>query len=345
MTGFDPALLLGWSKALTATVLSAGLAIAIALVLHLAMFAVLRRAARLSEGQADDAIVDRLNHPARWSMVAVAISIAAEHAPLLARVWDEAGRFIVPALTGWVAYALVKASASAIESHASLTSDEMVARSRKTRITILSRSAGFVIIVFTIALMLFNVPAVRSIGVTLLASAGLTALAVGAAAQPALKSFIAGIQMAITEPIRLGDLVVIDDESGRVEDIRMSYVVIRTGDERRLIVPTTKFLDTPFQNWTRVGGGITGSVSLPIKPGFAFGPIRQAYMDRLSLRPEWDERTGGLNVSEVRVGWVELRLVMSAPDPAALDRLRLAMREGMLEWLRENMPDALCDEV
>ncbi len=299
----------------------------------------------MSASEAGGEIVRRLRQPVRWSIVAIALSLAAETNQALAQIWDAIARFVVPALLGWTVYALVQALAFLIARRAEHVSDEMVARSRQTRVTILSRSAGGVIIVVTLALMLFNVPAVRSVGVTLMASAGLAALAVGAAAQPALKSLIAGLQMAITEPIRIGDLVAIDGESGRVEDIRMSYVVIRTGDERRVIVPTSKFLDTTFENWTRVASGITGSVVLPIKPGFAFGPIREAYLARIAPCPDWDQRAAALNVSEVRVGSVELRLVMSARDPGSLDRLRFAMRESMLEWLREHMPDALCDEV
>lgn len=337
--------LIHWSGTLAGAGIAAGIAIGLALILHLALFVVLARIARLSASGAGAEIVRRLRQPLRWAIVAVALSLAAEGNPSLARIWEAVARFVVPALLGWTIYALIQALAVVIARQAEGVSDQIVARSRQTRVTILSRSAGGVIIVVTIALMLFNVPAVRSVGVTLMASAGFAALAVGAAAQPALKSLIAGLQMAITEPIRIGDLVAIDGESGRVEDIRMSYVVIRTGDERRVIVPTSKFLDTTFENWTRVATGITGSVVLPIKPGFAFGPIREAYMARVALRPEWDERTAALNVSEVRVGSVELRFVMSARDPGSLDRLRLAMRESMLEWLREHMPDALCDEV
>ena len=337
--------LVHWSGRLVNAWIAAGISVTIALALHLALFALLRRVARLSHGDGDDVIVARLCQPARWSMVAVAVSIAAEASTALAQIWDAVARFVVPALIGWMLYSLIQAISAAIDTRAELSSDQVAARSRQTRVTILSRSAGGVIIVITVALMLFNVPAVRSVGVTLMASAGLAALAVGAAAQPALKSLIAGLQMAITEPIRIGDLVTIDNQTGRVEDIRMSYVVIRTGDERRVIVPTSKFLDTTFENWTRVTTGITGLVVLPIKPGHAFSPIREAYMAKIAQCPDWDDRTAALNVAEARVGSVELRLVMSARDPGALDRLRLAMRESMLEWLREEMPDALCDEV
>jgi len=126
--------------------------------------------------------------------------------------------------------------------------------------------------------------------------------------------------------------------------VRLSYVVIRTDDERRLIVPTVKFLDTSFQNWTRVEG-ITGPVLLPIKPGFAIEPLREAFRAILGAREEWDGRTGELVVAEARVGSVELRLMMSATDPSALGRLRVAVREAMLEWLRVNQPNALCTET
>lgn len=334
-----------FGRELTRAALAGGIAVTIALVVHLALFAALDRIARFSPTESDDIVVDRLRQPARWSLVAVAISLAAESSAALAQIWGQLGRFVVPALLGWCAFSLVKAFAAAVEHRAEGSADEIVRRSRQTRVAILSRTVGFIIIVLTIALMLFAIPAVRAIGATLLASAGLAGLAVGAAAQPALKSLIAGLQMALTEPIRIGDLVQIDNENGRVEDIRMTYVIVRTGDERRIIVPSTRFLDTTFQNWTRVSGGLTGTVLLPVKPCHEIEPIRQAYLERLHAHPDWDQRTGALSVAEAKVGSVDLKLAMSAADPAALDRLRLAMREAMLEWLRAEMPEALCTEA
>lgn len=334
-----------WSEALTRTGIHAGIAVGVALAVHLALFALLDRAARLSVSTSDEVVFDRLRQPLRWSLVAVAISLAAEADTLVARVWDLTARFIEPALLGWVLFALVKAFATVLDNRAEASEEVLAARSRRTRIAIFSRTISFMIVFVTVALMLFGIPGVRNVGVTLMASAGFATLAVGAAAQPALKSLIAGMQIALTEPIRLGDFVVVDGESGRVEDIRLSYVVIRTNDERRLIVPTAKFLDTSFQNWTRVGGGITGSVVLPIRPGNPIGPIRAAYLAALKGNPDWDQRTGDLQVSEARVGSIELKLVMSAEGPTKLARLRLAMREELLEWLRTNCPEALCSET
>lgn len=334
-----------WSEALTRAAIHGGIAVGIAIGLHFVLFSLLDRMARISASGMDDLVFTRLRSPLLFSLVAIAVSIASEGNDLLAGGWRLIGRFIEPALLGWVMFALVKAFAAAMEQRTANYADELAARSRRTRIAIFSRTAGFLIVFVTVALVLFGIPAVRNIGVTLMASAGFITLAVGAAAQPALKSLIAGMQVALTEPIRIGDFVVIEGENGRVEDIRLSYVVVRTGDERRVIVPTTKFLDASFQNWTRAGGGITGSVVLPIRPGNPIQPVRAAYEGLLSANPDWDKRTGAMQVAEVQVGSIELKLVMSAAGPTALSRLRPAMREAMLEWLRENMPDALCSEV
>jgi hypothetical protein len=147
---------------------------------------------------------------------------------------------------------------------------------------------GFVIIFVTVALILLGLPAVRHIGATLIASAGLMGLAVGAAAQPALKSLIAGFQIALTEPIRIGDFVVVEGEQGRVEDIRLSYVVIRTGDERRLIVPTVKFLDATFQTGPAWAASPGRSSAHP--PGFAIDPSDRPFA------PLWPTCPRGINV-------------------------------------------------
>ena len=333
-----------WTEAMSLAAIHAAIAVGIALTVHFILFAVLDRAARLSASTADEVIFGRLRQPLRFGLIAVALALTAEASPLVAKVWELQARFLVPALLGWTGYALVKGFASVMDSHAQAGDDVHAVRSRRTRIAIFSRTLGFLIVFFTVALMLLGIPGVRNVGVTLVASAGFATLAVGAAAQPALKSLIAGLQIALTEPIRLGDFVLIDGESGRVEDIRLSYVVIRTADERRIIVPTAKFLDGTFQNWSRVGGGITGSVVLPIRPGEPIEPIRAAYLAALEAHEDWDRRTGSLDVSEVRPGSVDLKLVMSARGPTELNRLRPAMREAMLAWLAANEPAALVTE-
>jgi small-conductance mechanosensitive channel len=251
----------------------------------------------------------------------------------------------MPALIGWIALASLHAfvRAAALTAEGSLV-DSQHARRRRTRLAIFSRIGGFLIVFATVGLMLLSIPGVRDVGLTLMASAGLAGLAVGAAAQPALKSLIAGFQMALTEPINIGDHVVIDGQSGRVEDITTTYVVLRTWDERQIVVPTSKFLETTFQNWTRDSSELVGTVMLQLDPLAEIEPLRAEFERQLAAHPSWDKRSATLLVTEMAAGSIELRLAMSARDPGALFALRCAIREGMLAWIREHQPLAVAHQ-
>lgn len=329
-----------WAGLAEAAVL-AGLAVIGALIVHRLVFAMAARVARLSETQVDDLVAERIRRPAKWAMVAIAITLAAQGDAMLAAAWEPIARFVRPALLGWIAFALVKALTLAIEHRLEATQDPVAVRSRRTRLNILSRTATFVIVFITVGLMLMSVPGVRDIGTTLLASAGLAALAVGAAAQPALKSLIAGLQMAITEPLRIGDLVVVDGHTGRVEEIRMSYVIVRTWDERAIVVPTNRFLEQTFENWSRKNEMLTGPVFLNLDPSAEVEPIRAEFLRFLATCPEWDRRKASLLVTETFPDSIQLRLAMSASTIGQLFDLRCAVREHMLAWLREEMPGTL----
>ena len=162
-----------------AAAIAAGVAIGVALLIHFVLFRLLRRLARLSHLESDELVIARLRGPVRWSLIALAVELAAESSPLLARMWGGVDRFAIPALLGWVALRLVKAYAIVAESRARLYEDDLAARSRRTRIAILSRSLRFVILFVTIALMLLSIPGVRTIGVTLITSAGNESQTVG----------------------------------------------------------------------------------------------------------------------------------------------------------------------
>ncbi len=329
-----------WGAALHAATFLGG-ALVLAGLAHRLLFALLSRLAARTATPVDGLVLTQLRGPTRWAMAAIAVAAAAKADAWVAYVWSGVARFVVPALLGWIVYALVRAFAAALEYRAESSTDLVAARSHRTRIAILSRTATFVIVFVTVGLVLFQLPGVREVGVTLLASAGLAALAVGAAAPPALKSLIAGLQMAITEPVRLGDLVVIDGFSGRVEEIRMSFIVVRMWDERAAIVPTSRFLDQSFENWTRASELLTGPVFLHLDPAAEVAPIRAEFERFLSDQPRWDKRTGTLYVTEARAGSMELRLAVSAATVADLFELRSAVREHMLDWLRREMPQAL----
>lgn len=240
----------GW----LASLIVAGAAIIVALTLHWLAVQIVRRASARSVSSIDDNLLLRLRQPSRWLFVAIALSLVQ---PALAldegglRLWTRLSGLLVPALIGWLAIAVLGVVFDIIQARADIdVADNLRARRRRTRSGILYRIAIFIVLLVTFCMMLMSIPSVRSIGVTLIASAGLAGLAVGAAAQPALKNLIAGIQMAFTEPIRIDDVVIIEGEWGRIEEIRLTYVVVKVWDERRLVVPVSKFLEDSFQNWT-----------------------------------------------------------------------------------------------
>ncbi|MDN3647134.1 mechanosensitive ion channel [Pontixanthobacter aestiaquae] len=329
-----------WSEA-TAAAIALTVAIVIAYAIYRAIFAILQRVTGKSETVADDLIIQSIRRPIKWSLIAIGITVVAQGNDTLAFIWEPIARFVRPALLGWIAYTIIKAFTAAMEIKMEASEDPVAIRSRRTRISIFSRTAIFAIVFVTVGLMLFSIPAVKSIGTTLLASAGLAALAVGAAAQPALKSLIGGLQIAFTEPLRLGDLVVIDGHTGRVEEIRMSFITVRTWDERAIVVPTSVVLEQPFEDWSRKSEKLTGPVMLHLDPATKIQPIREElvrYVDGHSL---WDGRTVQCLMTEAYPESIELRLAVSAKTIGELWQLRCDVREHMIQWLQDEMPDAL----
>ena len=317
------------------------LAVVAAYVAYRVVFAIVGRLTRLSETEIDEMIVERVRRPIKWSFIAIGVTLVAQSVPWLETVWEPMAKFVRPALLGWIAYTLVKAFTAALEFRLEASDDPVAVRSRRTRIAVLSRTATFAIIFITVGLILLGIPAVRDIGTTLLASAGLAALAVGAAAQPALKSLIAGLQVALTEPLRLGDMVKVDGNAGRVEEIRMSFITVRTWDERVIVVPTSRFLDDSFENWSRISEKLTGPVFLHLDPATEIDPIRAEFERFVKDHALFDGRNLALLMTEAYPESIELRLSMSAETIGDLWVLRCEVREHMLKWLRENMPDAL----
>jgi small-conductance mechanosensitive channel len=331
-----------WAWDLSVALIAATIGIVLALIAHRVAFTVLRRVSRASESLSDDIVVQHLYRPSRWALVALGIILAARETPALSEIWHKVAGFVMPALIGWMALSILKAFVEAAVLKADITvADNLQARRTRTRLAIFSRIGAFLIIFLTIGLMLLSIPGVRDVGVTLMASAGLAGLAVGAAAQPALKSLIAGLQMALTEPIRIDDVVIIDGEWGRIEDIRTTYVVVKIWDERRLVVPATRFLDDTFQNWTRHGSELLGTVFLHLDPLAEIPPIRAAFEAMVTTHPLWDGRSHALQVTETTTNSIEVRLLMSAANAGNAFDLRCAVREGMLEWIRENQPTAI----
>jgi small-conductance mechanosensitive channel len=339
----DPLLtkLPGWATG----ILIAALAIAVAWGVHAVVLGLARRAARRTSTDVDDIILRRLNAPARWLLIVVALSFVQ---PGLAlgeagtRAWTQTAGLVIPALLGWMAVAVLGVAFDVVLARTDMNAaNNLRARRRRTRAGILHRIGVFLVMLVAFCMMLMSIPSVRNIGVTLIASAGLAALAVGAAAQPALKNLIAGLQMAFTEPIRLDDVVIIDGEWGRIEEIRLTYVVVKIWDERRLVVPVSKFLEDSFQNWTRETSQIMGSVFWYLDPAADIPRLRGKLEELVRADPRWDGRFCNLQVTDAKPGSIEVRGLMTAKDAATAFDLRCEVREGLLAYIRSDMPEAL----
>ncbi|MFW5774552.1 MAG: mechanosensitive ion channel family protein [Tangfeifania sp.] len=216
-------------------------------------------------------------------------------------------------------------------------------RSRKfqTQFNILERILVFLIILISIGLILMLFDEVKRIGISLFASAGVAGVIIGLAAQRVIGAVLAGIQIAITQPIRLDDVVIIEGEWGRIEEITLTYTVVRIWDQRRLVVPSTYFFEKPFQNWTRTSAEILGTVFIYTDYRVSFDALRKELTRLLESTPHWDKRVNELQVTDAKQNGIEIRALMSAKDSTTAWDLRVFIREKLIEFLQKNYPESL----
>ncbi|MFB4318711.1 mechanosensitive ion channel family protein [Actinomadura sp. 21ATH] len=216
------------------------------------------------------------------------------------------------------------------------------ARKTRTQMLLLRRIAAAVIVVIAVGAALFTFPAVRTLGAGMLASAGVAGLVVGIAARPALGNLFAGLQIAFSDALRLDDVVVVQGEWGRVEELTLSYVVVRVWDERRLVLPVSYFTEQPFENWTRRSNRLLGTVVFYVDWSVPVEELRTELYEMLRDNPLWDRRDWGLAVTDMMPnGLLQVRALMSAADDADWWDLRCAVRERLVAYIRENHPEAL----
>lgn len=257
---------------------------------------------------------------------------AVQHVTLLA----------LTAAFGWLGVRCVAAIADAVyQLHPVDRADNLHARQVRTQTGVLAMAATGLIVFVTLALALMSFPAVRTIGTSLLASAGVVGLIVGMAARPVLGNLIAGLQLALTQPLRLDDVVVVDGEWGRIEQIRASHVVVNIWDQRRLIVPLQWFIEHPFANWTLNSAELVGSVHLWVDYRLPLAPLR-AELERICREaPEWDRRVCSLVVTEAGERAMQLRALVSAGNSGTTWDLRCRVREGLIAYIQGRFPQFL----
>ncbi len=325
------------------TTLLAG-AIALALLLHAAAEWLFQGIAR---GRSDfvQAFFKRTRSVRRSIVIALFVAgvIAAAQLPddnrtLLARLLVIA--FIL--IAGWaILIALDLASDFYLRRFKFDVPDNQLVRTHYTQVRILLRVASILVAVITAAVALMTFAAVRQYGVSLLASAGATGIVLGLAARSTVANLIAGVQIAITKPIRIEDAVFVEGEWGWVEDITATYVAVRLWDWRRLILPISYFIETPFQNWTLRGGSIIGSVFLHADYRVPVEEIRAKVIEIAKASKNWDGKVVNLQVTDATEETIQLRALVSAESsPAAWD-LRCEVREKLIGWLQQEHPSAL----
>ena len=219
--------------------------------------------------------------------------------------------------------------------------DNLQARKIYTQFRILERIVIFIIIIIAVSLILISFEGIRRIGVSLIASAGVAGIIIGLAAQKAIATTLAGFQIALTQPIRLDDVVIVEGEWGRIEEITLTFVVVKIWDLRRLVVPTTYFIEKPFENWTRQSADILGTVFIYTDYTVPLDAIREETTRLLKDNEFWDGKVNVVQVTDTTEKTMEVRLLISAKDSSAAWNLRVFLREKMIEFLQQKYPDSL----
>lgn len=290
----------------------------------------------------DDLLMDEVRGPTRLFVGTLLFRVLVEPLSLAVPAEQAVHRLLIILVVGalaWAAHRMVRFAAEMIEQQALEQAREeedgdLRVRGVQTQVRVLRRVAGIVITVIALALMLVQFEVVRSVGMSLLASAGIAGIVVGFAAQKSISNLLAGVQLSITQPIRIGDTVIVEDEWGTIEEINLTYVVVRVWDERRLIVPIGHFLERPFQNWTKVSKELLGTVVVHADYRVPVDVVRRELDRILEDHPLWDGRSKGVVVLEATERTVQLRPLVSAKDASDLWSLRCDVREKLVAFLQ-----------
>ena len=210
-----------------------------------------------------------------------------------------------------------------------------------TQVRLIEHVINFIIVIITISFMVMSFAEARELGVSIFASAGVVSIIIGIAAQKSLGNVLAGIQIAISQPIRLEDAVIVEGEWGWIEEITLTYVVVRIWDLRRLVVPISYFIENTFENWTRTSADLIGTVFLYTDYTVPVEELRQELTRVLEKSTNWDKKVNVLQVTDMKEHTVELRILASALDSSITWNLRCEIREKLLEFLQKNHPSAL----
>lgn len=325
------------------TLLAALVAAAGAMALHMLAGQLLRKAAHgnLIVG----CMLERTRRAAGFAWPLVALQLVWQAAPddlaSIALARHVNGIFVIGVLTALAMGMIGGIADGLIRRHPIDVEDNLHARRIETQTRVLARSAMVLVLIGGVAMALMTFPGARQLGASLLASAGVLGVVGGLAARPVFSNLIAGLQLALAQPIRIDDVLVVNDQFGRVEEITGTYVVLKLWDERRLIVPLQWFIENPFENWTRTGSQILGTVFLYVDYATPVGRIRAEAKRLVESMPEWDRRVFNVQVTEATDRALQVRVLVSSRNSGANFDLRCKLREGLVAFLAREHPASL----
>lgn len=315
------------------------------LVLHGLTFVIIKRIGKKEDKPILKLIGEKSKAPSLGLLVTIAIYIILlVFAPdnQLVDIVLHLLKILIIFFVTWLIIGLIKLSRDIVLLRYDIDEkDNLKARRVYTQFQIMERILIFIVVLIAFAIALMTFEQIRKVGVSLFASAGVAGIILGFAAQKLIGNVLAGFQIAIAQPIRLEDVVIVEKEWGWIEEINLTYVVVRIWDKRRLILPTTYFIEKPFQNWTRVSADILGTVFIYTDYTVPIDKLRLELTRILKSDPNWDGKVNVLQVTDSTEKTMEIRALMSAIDsPSAWD-LRVNVREKLIDFLQKNYPESL----
>lgn len=335
---------LNWNLWLWPSGILAG-SVVLALIVHQVLFTLAKRVASRTGNVIYNSLVRRAEGPTRWVFPLIGIIVALPALPVRWELVQVLRRLVglgAIAATSWMVILLTEVMAdTAYAWYRVDISDNLTARRIRTQISVLKRILNVIVIVITVAIMLMTFPEVRQLGTSVLASAGLAGLVIGMAMKSTLSNLIAGLQIALTGPIHIEDVVIVQGEWGWIEEILTTYVVVRTWDLCRLVVPLSYFIDNSFQNWTRRTSDLLAYVYLYCDYSAPIEELRQEFRRLLQSTPLWDHKVCVLQVSDASEHTIQVRALASASDSSKAWDLRCYVREKLIEFLKKKYPESL----
>lgn len=336
--------MIDWRRDLWAAGILAG-AIAIALIAHFILFFILKRLANRKGDVVVKSLVRHSQGPSLWILPLLALLVALPTVPLQQRLSTILEHIVGLGLIASIAWLVILFSQILSDILAARyrvdVPDNLTARRIQTQFQMIHRIIVVLVVIVTVSVMLMTIPAIKHIGVSLLASAGLAGLVVGMAMKPTLSSLIAGIQIALTQPIRLEDVVIVQGEWGWIEEIGTTYVVVRIWDLRRLIVPLSYFIEQPFQNWTRTSANLLGYVYLSVDYTVPVEEVRKELRRICESTKLWLGNVCELQASDSTERTVQLRALVDARNSDDAWNLKCLIREKLIQFLQEKYPGSL----